>query len=286
MSKINIVFDATGFDTFISCPAKFNYRMNLNKVTPVKSAPLDKGGIVHVGNEWYYKALSEGKDFVAALDIGLAKARISLGTDSDLSTADGEWTISTIEQNLTFWRLADINLTIHSVEKTFAIVLYEDDTFRIVWIGKIDLLISDKEYSQLPVDHKTYSRDFPVHRKTNQFSGYSYAMKSNFLMVNRIGFQTSLKPEAKFKRLKLSYDSVYHEQWRNNVIKWCMFYYDCAESNEWMLNDTSCDKYNRLCEYFEVCNASGQETKEYKLNVNFKTSEPWDVTKLLEEGKE
>jgi hypothetical protein len=280
-AKINIVLDATMLDTFLSCPAKFNMRFNMNKVTTIKANPLDKGGIVHVGNENYYKSIKMGLPFDKALDNGLVAARIELSSNSDLSTAEGNRCLEVIEENLIFWKQADQSFTINQVEKSFAYVLYEDETFRIVMIGKIDLLISDNNYTNLPVDHKTYSRDFPVHRKTNQFCNYSYALKSNFLLVNRIGFQTSLKPKDKYKRVPLSYDKAFHEQWRQNVIKWCMHYYDCVQTNDWPMNDTSCDKYNRLCEYYDVCDTSGNETKIYKLDVNFKTDTPWDVSKVL-----
>lgn len=281
MPKINITLDATSLDTFLSCPAKFNFRMNLSKVTPTKAKPLDKGGLVHVGMEAYYKHLKEQAKFETCLDAGILATRTELATNSDLSTAEGREVLSTIEQNIIFWRVADQSLQINAVESPFSYILYEDDTFRIIMIGKIDLLFSDNRYENAPMDHKTYSHDFPVHRKTNQFLNYSYAVKSNFLFVNRIGFQTSLKAHEKFKRVPLSYDSAFHEQWRQNVIKWCMRYYDCVESNDWPLNDTSCDKYNRLCEYYEVCDTSGDENKIYKLETNFKTDVPWDVSRIL-----
>lgn len=281
MSKINIVLDATMLDTFLSCPQKFNYRFNLNKVSVIKAKPLDSGGIVHVGCENYYKSLLDKQDFTVALDNGLVAARVELSSNSDLTTAEGNRCLEVIEENLTYWRQADTNIQIKQVEKSFMYVLYEDDTFRIIMIGKIDLLYDDNNYINLPMDHKTYSRDFPVHRMTNQFSNYSFAMKSNFLLVNRIGFQTSLKPKDKYKRVILSYDPIYHEQWKNNIIKWCMHYYDCIESKDWPLNTTSCDKYNRLCEYYEVCNTTGDDSKIYKLETNFKTDVPWDVSRIL-----
>lgn len=253
----------------------------MNKTDVVKAKPLDQGSIVHLGAENYYKALQQGQDFVKALDSGLVAARVELSSNSDLSTADGNRCLEVIEENLIFWKEADKSFQIQQVERSFAYVLYEDEKFRIVMIGKIDLLVSDNNYSNLPVDHKTYSRDFPVHRKTNQFCNYSNAVKSNFLLVNRIGFQTSLKPKDKYKRVILSYDRPFHEQWRENVIKWCMVYYDCVVADDWPLNDTSCDKYNRLCEYYEVCDTSGKDNKVYKLETNFKTDKPWDVSRIL-----
>lgn len=281
MSKINIVLDATMFDTFLSCPAKFNYRFNLNKVTPTKAKPLDTGGVIHVGMENYYRAIGKQIEFSKSVDIALMAARYSLSTESDLTSVDGDHCLAVIEENLSYWRIADQSFEIKQVEKSFTYVLYEDDTFRIVMMGKIDLLISDNRYENLPIDHKTFSRDFPVHRKTNQFCNYAYATKSNILLVNRIGLQTSLKPNEKYKRVPLSYDTNFLDQWKENVIKWCMRYYDCVESNDWPLNDTSCDKYNRLCDYYSLCDTSGHEAKMFKLESNFKTDSPWDVGKIL-----
>lgn len=253
----------------------------MNKVMPTKAKPLDTGGIIHLGLETYYKELQKGNQFANSLDAGLVAARVELSSNSDLSTEDGSRCLEVIEENLHFWRTADTQYKIEQVEKSFAYILYEDEQFKIVMIGKIDLLISDNRYVNLPVDHKTFSREFPVHRKTNQFCNYSYALKSNYLLVNRIGLQTSVKPIQKYKRIPLSYDTAFHEQWRQNVIKWCMRYYDCVESNDWPLNDTSCDKYNRLCEYYSVCDTSGEANKEYRLDVDFKTDQVWDVSRIL-----
>jgi len=279
--KINIVLDGTLLDTFMNCQRKFYYRFELRRETPTKPKALDKGGIVHVGYETYYKLLKEGKDFVYSLDGALMSARLSLTKDSDLSTEDGRLCLNTIEESLNYWRQADTNLQILGVEESFAYILYEDDKFRIMMIGKIDLRFSDRQYENCPLDHKTYSRDFPVLRKTNQFCNYATSLNSDYLFVNRVGFQTTLKPPEKYKRVPLSYDEQFRKQWRDNTIKWAMRYYDCIVDNDWPMNDTSCTKYNRVCEYYDVCDSSGEDTKEFKLNFAFKVGEAWDVSKIL-----
>jgi hypothetical protein len=42
------------------------------------------------------------------------------------------------------------------------------------------------------------------------------------------------------------------------------------------MNETSCNKYNRLCEFHEVCDSSGNEAKIYKLEQLFVEKDPWD----------
>jgi hypothetical protein len=121
---------------------------------------------------------------------------------------------------------------------------------------------------------------------SNQFRNYCFALKSNWLVVNRIGFQKTLKPHDKFKRPRVSYDPLQFEQWKHNVVLNIMEYLTCVATNEWPMNETSCDKYHRRCEYYDVCDASGQPAKEYKLMTNFVKTEPWDVSKVLRKASE
>jgi hypothetical protein len=165
-------------------------------------------------------------------------------------------------------------------------LLYEDDEVRIHMAGKIDLLYSDEKHENMPLDHKTHDRESEVLRMSNQFKNYSYAVKSNYLTVNRIGFQKTLKAHEKFKRPMLSYDDLLLEEWKENVIKVVFHYLRCAAENSWPMNETSCDKYHRRCEYYDVCDSSGKEAKFYKLNANYITAEPWDVSKVLRKASQ
>jgi len=282
---IEISLDATMLDTFVSCPAKFNYRFNMNKTTPKKPEPLDKGSLEHSGFEGYYTALQRGDEFSQALEAGIVKFNEAT-IESELDAATTTLMRNALIESITYWKQTDARYEILGVEEPFAYELFSDSTIRITMIGKIDLLINEARLGRHPVDHKTYSRASPTYRKTNQFCNYAYATNSPYLLVNKVGLQTSLKPEEKHKRIPLSYDPIFLEQWRQNVIKWCYFYLDCHASNSWPLNDTSCDKYNRLCEYYPVCDSSGIDAKIYKLNTDFKTSPKWDVAKSLGLKKE
>lgn len=278
--KIQIALDATMLDTFVSCPMKFNYRFNLNKAAPGKAVPLDRGDLIHKGLEPYYEGLMNKKSFEESLDDAI-KAFNLTATESELEPDKITFIRKTLIENINYWRAKDQYFEILAVEKSFAYVLYEDSYMRIVMIGKIDLLVNEGRYENLPYDHKSYERDYPVGRKTNQFCNYANAVQSNYLIVNRVGLQTSYPPEKKHKRIPLSYDPIFLEQWKNNTVKWVKWYVECVAENDWPLNDTSCDKFNRLCEYYDICNTSGQEGKIYKLNANFKDVEKWDVAKSL-----
>jgi hypothetical protein len=253
----------------------------MNKVTVDRPKPLDTGTAFHLGLEAYYNALKEKAPFQEALDAALVATRISL-SESDLSTQEGSRILEILEETTNRWKHQDINFEILAVESPFSYVLDETDEYRIVMIGKIDLLVNIDSYENLPIDHKSYSRDFPITRMRNQFINYANACKSNFLLVNRIGTQTSVPVEKKMKRDMLSYDPLFIDQWKKNTVDWCLQYYEYSRTQNWPMNFTSCDKFNRPCEYLDICNTSGEENKVYKLELNFNTAPKWDVSQSLE----
>lgn len=286
MAKVNIVMDASQFDMFRLCECRFNYRYNKNKVGLHKASQLDRGTLVHIGNEVYYEAIKHNIKYQDAVNMALSKIREAGVIATDLESEEINRVLDVMEEYYDFWRVEDQNLQISAVEQAFLYLLHEDDEIRIHMAGKIDMLYSDNKNSNMPMDHKSYDRDHPLHRMSNQFKNYSTAVGSNFLVVNRIGFQKTLKPHEKFKRVQLTYDDTYLAEWKENVIKVMYHYLECVATDTWPMNETSCDKYNRKCEYFDVCDASGKEAKLYKLNADFNTAEPWDVSKVLRKASE
>lgn len=279
-TKLDICLDATMFDTFDTCECKYNYRFNFNLTSIDKPEPLDKGSLIHEGFEPYYLALKAGQPFEIALE--QAKMGFDLAaTESDLEPDTIRTMKNAMIENLNFWRHRDARREILEVEKPFAYILFEDQYIRITMIGKIDLLTNEDSYTNLPTDHKTYARDFPILKTANQFCNYAYALNSNYLFVNRVGLQTSLPPEKKHKRVPLSYDPIFLESWRQNTIKHIYHYVECYSENSWPMRFTSCSKFNRICEYNDVCTSSGDEAKAYKLATQFKKTDKWDVAKSL-----
>lgn len=296
--KANIILDASKIDLFETCPARYNFRYNHNKGLPIihKNKSLDIGGLAHEGLAVYYKMLAEQKHFNDRAQACLMKIR-EVSADPEQSNSEPEEVsdlLITIEQNLDYWRADDENsLEILIVEEPFAYVLFEDESVRIIISGKIDLLVNYKgigrtsSYNKLPIDHKTFSRDHEVLRKSNQFINYCNAVGSNYLLVNRIGLhdpnaKKPKTPEEKFKRLPLSYDPIYIQDWKDNLTKLVLTdYLSCIATGQWFEKPTSCYKFNRLCEYYPICDSSGQDSKDYKLESEYVDQPEWDVTKNL-----
>lgn len=287
MAKVNIVFDMSKYDLFRLCEARYNYRHNLNIGLPGKAPQLDRGSLVHVGMETYYQALKDKKPYDQATNMALSKIREAGVVSTDLDNEVINRIIDVAEEYFDYWRIADQGFTINEVEQPFMFELYSNDDVRLFLAGKIDLVVSDNRYENEPYDHKTYDRTYDVGRMNNQFKCYALATKSNYLTVNKIGFQKTLKPHEKYVRTKLTFDPLILEEWRQNVITVLMNnYLSCVTEQKWPMNETSCEKYNRRCEFYEICDASGLPAKNYKINSNYIKAEPWDVTRVMKKSSQ
>lgn len=296
--KANIILDSSKIDLFQTCEQRYNIRHNLNKDLPfhLRSRALTKGTLAHEGCAVYYKLLAEGLYFNDRMHACLMKMRefSSDPNQSNLDEDDSKIVINAVEESLDHWRPEDETFSILAVEQPFAYVLYEDDFVRIIISGKIDLLVDKPElarsagYMNLPIDHKTQSKNFDAPRLSNQFINYAIACNSNYLFVNKIGLQKTVEPTEKFKRVPFSYDETFKQQWKDNLTKVILGrYLTCVGLNEWNLNPTSCLKFNRLCEYYDICDSSGPEAKAWKMEANYVQVEEWDVTKpMTHEGAE
>lgn len=293
-SKLNLVFSASSYDTFEVCPQKFDFAQNKRKTVPVsqKSKGLDFGGLTHTGLEVYFNLLAEGKVFADRMHASLQAMRAA-ASDPDNSNIDIEDELPTIlnavEQSCDFWRHEDEHLEILAVEEPFDYLLHEDEFLRIIISGKIDLLVNkpsiggSSAYTNLPFDHKSYQRAFPVDRLNNQFINYCVPTGSNYLIYNGVGLQKTLSPSEKFRRIPLSYDPAFIEQWKRNVTGVIIHQYlECVKENFWPMRPTSCRKFGRLCEFHAVCDASGDDTKLWKLESLYVDREHWDKYKESE----
>lgn len=285
MSKLNIVMDISQYDTFLMCEAKYNYRYRLNKHPLEKAKPLDRGTLVHLAAEVYYELLKKGTQYHDAVTAALSAVR-SAGIDTELEVDEILRVIDVMEEYFDHWRVADQQFQIVEVEKSILYLLHEAEDWKFYLSGKIDLIFTDNRYINAPMDHKSYDREYPSTRMSNQFKNYANALNSNYLFVNKIGFQTTVPAEKKFKRVPLSFDPLIMAQWKRNVIRKIEWYVDCLLTDHWPMNETSCDKFNRKCEYFDVDDASGEQAKHHKLMTMFKDGEPWDVTKGLKKTSE
>ena len=278
--------DMSKYDMFLLCNYRFRNRYKLNLDKTGTNANLDRGNLIHIANECYYESLKSGAKYDYAVNAALMKLKSAFVAESELDEKEARLIFDTMEEYYDFWRMEDEQLEILEVEKPFLFLLHEDDEVRIHLSGKIDLIYNDRKEGLRVMDHKSHKRSGPVNTLANQFKCYTYATNTHIMYVNKIGLQTSLKAHEKFLRTPVSYDPLVHESWKRNVVANIMRYLECEATDVWPTNETSCDKYNRQCEYKEVCERSGDEAKDLHLMNFYKRVPAWDVTQSMKKSSE
>ena len=206
MEKKIFVVDSQKLNSIQACMLKFKYAFLDNHEPDKVPEAFEKGGLMHDGLEFYYKARQvkykwdenhiTHADVVSNAIDHMRKKALDMNTDVE----DLEDIIRVFQEYCTHTHDDGWN-DIISIEKIASKVIYEDVDQVLMYEGKIDLIIGLKMSGlsvATPIDHKTYSRRYPISDMNNQFLGYCWLLDSNYIMINRIGFQTTLKPQEKF----------------------------------------------------------------------------------------
>lgn len=257
------------------CPLRCSYAFVERLVAKEENKAFAMGSAVHVANESYYNGLKNSIPFPVRYSEALATANTWMVTKSNLEQPDIDLVLKTLDEYYKFRK--EDRVLVHEVEVPFSKVLYvgtdlRNEEITILYEGKIDLIgtFTDKEV----VDHKTTSRNFPANDMTVQFLGYSWATGLP-VTVNRIGFQTSLAADKKFKRFPFRFTNETISAWEQYAIGKALEYGYYLEEKRFPPNFSACDgKFGFPCNYINLCRypALHEETKKFE----FMIGEVWD----------
>lgn len=308
--KRNVILDATVLSTLMSCPRLADFRFNHNLMgINGKSNSLECGSIVHMFTEYYYKNIIQGIKRDQAFGFGIAAAELYIrgckvctdfspttefpkppcghkvneftGVRNTPKDSEGykigwQWVLDTCDQYHIFYR--NDHWEPLEVEVVKGKVLYEDDDTRVLWKAKLDL-VSDTNQGIFPIDHKTMKQNRNTNSMNNQFMGQCRIMDTQQVIINKIGFQTTLKPEEKFKRLPIPYSNARLLEWQGETLpfyaKLLLMY---AETGHFPPNFTNCEgKYGNCAFYEPVCSVD-PDMREDRIKLNFMVGPEWNPT--------
>lgn len=169
------------------------------------------------------------------------------------------------------------------VEVVKGTILFEDDEIRILWKAKLDLT-ADTNQGIFPVDHKTMKQRRVTQSLNNQFMGQCLTMKTRNVFINKIGFQTSLKPNEKFERVAIGYTAERLIEWQSEILPyWAYKLIEYNESGYWPPNFSNCETKFGMCQYAEDICSANPDMRAENLRINFKVGPEWNPSNVSED---
>ena len=186
-----IALDSQVFKAYVACPRMCKFQF-IDKLEPlVKESYFDRGSLVHEMLKVHYKLIKHNHnihdqrvkriDYRRLIEIVVRRGE-HYSMHIDLPPEECLRAIETYKQYAEYYQ--GENWIPTHVESAFSVILYDSDDLRILWEGKIDLMVQHGI-----VDTKTSERRGEPNNLDDQFMGYCFAMKCSNLIINKIGFQ-------------------------------------------------------------------------------------------------
>lgn len=157
--------DYTMMATYLTCPRKYNFRMNMGLVGKTGMSAPEFGKAIHMALDEWYKV----KDVDAATVVFKANFEENLELDNKRTYKMGEWILKNYDE-----KYRDQPFKVLSTEREFEVPLPNGNNL----IGRIDKII-EWDGAVWVMDHKTTSMlggsFMAMHTPNLQFSGYVYA---------------------------------------------------------------------------------------------------------------
>ena len=187
-----------------------------------------------------------------------------------------KWALETCEQYFDYYKNDFwVPLEVEVVKRE---VLYEDDEIRVMLKAKLDLT-ADTNQGIYPIDHKSMKQRRDSSLLNNQFKGQCLLMKTRQVIINKIGFQTSLKTEEKFTRPIMSYSADVLNEFQSEIIPYTAYkLLEYSESGYYPPtgHGVNCESKFGMCVFHEVCEAD-RNLREQILKNNFVVGPKWDI---------
>lgn len=275
--RIIVAFDASELDNFKSCEFKwhtFNHRGIVPKT--VKSY-LEMGTLIHYLLEQYYKGKKENSvNIEEIVELGRVE---SLKFDLTLDEI-GEH-IFQFREYVSYYEDLENIIPVY-IEQPFAVPFYEDDEIQIILQGKPDLIFRyPNSFDLIVMDHKKVTRESPISPLRNQFLLYATAIKTDTVIVNKVGFQKTKSRKDRFLRASFIYNKEILEEWKQETIADIKRMILFEQAGYYPKNRSSCEKWDG-CWYQRYC-ATRPSARDFLIGNEYVIKESWDVGKKLEE---
>jgi len=273
----NVVLDSQLLNSLQTCGYKTDLYHNKNLRPNFKAEALESGDLLHLIFKVFYtlRIKRPDLDYYRCVDIAVRLGREHAVLNLQQDVEDSEEVIFHATEYFKFFD-GELWTPLH-VEKPFARIIYEsdDENLRVIYEGIVDLVVQSS-HGEAIVDHKSSRRnqDSTYIGLSNQFKGYAYCLDVSDVVINKVGFQKTLKPADRFRRVPISYDASVLEEWRSNTIWWAQQLVFYIETETWPQNFTSCDKYSG-CIFNKLCINEPGDSREWLMQNEYIVGKKW-----------
>jgi hypothetical protein len=311
--KKNVIMDATTLSSLMSCARYYDIRHNHRLVASKgKSNSLEVGSLLHKVFEVYFKHRINGFDRETSIGQGMAAGQLFVTgcpycanhVDADTKPECGHeaqeypgvantpeeskgfvvgwrFVLKTCEEYFDFYK--NDSFIPLACEEVRGKVLYEDDEIRVLWKAKFDLIIDTNQIGIISMDHKTFKQRRDKSTLSNQFLGHCHLLGSRNVMVNKIGWQTTLKLSERLVREVVSFSSDRLLEWQSEILPYYAYkYVQFMETGYWPPDYTHCDNMFGSCPYKQVCEGD-RGMREEILRNEYVQAPVWDPTNKSDE---
>lgn len=302
MTQQIIIADSTQLTCFDECPVRWYYRYckQISKTEiPLKDYEgedkkekqntRDMGTVFHKILEFRYRdkygirrCISEALDFyINGDEVDLSSKEIDLVGQTALIydanySINGDFFIKSPE----------------SVEVGFSECIYEDENYKFILEGRIDLAeayLGGPEGVKVSVDHKSQGRAHRLYQKCIQFRNYAMVLDAKMFVVNYIRFNKNITKDT-FVREIIPFSAAEHRSWKNEITqlyrkmtdtKLSLDYIENLHGNNHELINSikrrsSCpSQYGGLCEFIPLCDETNPNIVINIMNQNYEHKEPF-----------
>lgn len=260
--------DNTGLTMYKACPTRGQFYLKHKRERNSTTGALNAGSAIHLALERRYKHDTFSLDVAAEMIVELVNWYASH------PAPDEDWrTLSRMHHVIEAYNKAYPSepFKVLCVERPFEVELGTIDDIKVVWCGRIDLVIElGKEI--LIADHKTMqdfgSRVGDEYTNNGQCMGYAYAVQAlgiaplvHGFMLNAIVARKPLVraakegglPREEFHRQVFFYSQDRIQEWKENTLEICRrLLLDWKADNFPMFDNACVGKYGP-CPYLPVC---------------------------------